>query len=774
MTRLLRSFLWLVILCVGCVGRAVWAVPDSPPFGVYPNAAYSPTITVLESDSVIRLDLLMEHLPHGGYVNLARQLPGLWGEMDSIGARLPRFTIYLALPGSGNPVSSIESWVDTVAQAGDTVLRDNSTHPPHVSFGHVGILGGVRVVPVTIWPITYDNHADTCTILSHAIVRVSVDGATGENPVTTPRTAFSRPWQRLLQTVVTNWTHIPNINTGANSHILMVVPDTSPNNYLPTVQPFIRWKEQRGFKVTVVPKSSMGASVTPQAMHDRILTEVNNSDPHIDYVILVGDETRLPVSMLNTPDPVTVFNSETDAGSYTNELYFSAIEGNDVFPDVFVGRWVVNTATEVQNVSARSIMHERDTFGGDSLRFRRGIVAADRQARSQVITKLRVRDDMLNEGFSTVDSIFGRGHVPALEASINQGCAFINYRGQGWWEYWWGIGFLVSDLASLNNPSRLPIVTGIGCGSGIFYTLAQNPPDNGAFGEAFMLGGTATHPTGCVGFIGPCWNTHTIFNDCLDSLLYRGWFDYGNLELSPGLAAGKMMTWALFNAFVGDVNIEEVTKTMMRQYHVESDPTLQVFTQTPVRLQVTMPDSVIYGAPSALSISIANMSEVPAESLNVTVWLNDSTSDTYWVPPTLSSIDVRVNALITDTVVVTITGDNCLAYQKTLLPASPDAAKPNPALIPRVLELAQNFPNPFNPETTIEFVLPKNDMVKLEVYDLLGRRIATLIQGGLTAGQHRLVWRGSAEDGNGASSGIYYYRLTTSSGTLARKMLLIR
>ncbi|HEY3296236.1 MAG TPA: C25 family cysteine peptidase [bacterium] len=745
-------------------------MPDSPPFGMYPNTRYSPTISVLESDSVIRLDLLMERIPHSGSINFTGRFPGTWGELNATGLRLPRLTIYVALPGSGNPVVTFETWDDTTFQAQPASLINNNDHS-HVMVGHVGIMGGVRVVPLTIRPLTYTNQASTCDVLQHAILRVAMDTTTGENPVSTPRMAFSRPWQRMFQTLVTNWEYIPNIMTGAQSHILMIVPDATGSNFLPAVADFVRWKEQRGFKVTVVPKSSMGSNVSQLAVRNRIQSEMATSDPRIDFVILVGDEGKLPVDMLYTPDPMTEFNNASDPGLYTNEAYFSAVEGTDLFPDLFLGRWVANTSQDVMKIVSRTIQHEKNSFIIDSLRFTKATVAADDQDITQWQTVARTRDIMVAHGATAVDSIYGHSHGANMISDINLGRAFVNYRGEGWDFGWYGIDFYLQDIDVLTNAGRLPIVTGIGCGTGIFNT----PTDNAGFGERFMLGGTITQPYGAVGFIGPCWNTHTIFNNCLDSSIYRAWFDYGNLNLSSGLAAGKMMSWAVMSAFLIDNDVLEITNTLMRQYHVESDPSLQVFTRTPVRLQVTMPDTATFGAPSTILVNVANMSAVPAESLNVTIWMNDSTANTFWMPPAQSSMTFPINPDSTDTMTVTITGDNVLAYQKVIhLVRGTNAADPRHEAKPADLNLAQNFPNPFNPETTIEFALPKAGYVKLEVFNVLGRRVATLVQGDLNAGAHRVMWKGLMDDGSGASSGVYYCRLTTSGTTLARKMLLLR
>jgi hypothetical protein len=73
--------------------------------------------------------------------------------------------------------------------------------------------------------------------------------------------------------------------------------------------------------------------------------------------------------------------------------------------------------------------------------------------------------------------------------------------------------------------------------------------------------------------------------------------------------------------------------------------------------------------------------------------------------------------------------------------------------------LQQNFPNPFNPTTSISYALPRSSTVSLKVYDALGQEIVTLVNQTQSAGYHEVVWSGRNSDGANVSSGIYFYRI---------------
>ena len=89
--------------------------------------------------------------------------------------------------------------------------------------------------------------------------------------------------------------------------------------------------------------------------------------------------------------------------------------------------------------------------------------------------------------------------------------------------------------------------------------------------------------------------------------------------------------------------------------------------------------------------------------------------------------------------------------------------------------LVSNFPNPFNPTTTIEFNLQESGLVKVEVYDILGSKVATLIDNqDLSAGQKRLVWNGKNDNGIQMVSGAYIYKISSGKFSVSKKMMLLK
>jgi hypothetical protein len=81
----------------------------------------------------------------------------------------------------------------------------------------------------------------------------------------------------------------------------------------------------------------------------------------------------------------------------------------------------------------------------------------------------------------------------------------------------------------------------------------------------------------------------------------------------------------------------------------------------------------------------------------------------------------------------------------------------------------QNYPNPFNPSTTIKFEIPQSSVVRLSVFDMLGREVSVLVNERRDAGVHDVKF-----DGSNLASGVYLYRLTAGSFVETRKLVLVR
>jgi hypothetical protein len=93
---------------------------------------------------------------------------------------------------------------------------------------------------------------------------------------------------------------------------------------------------------------------------------------------------------------------------------------------------------------------------------------------------------------------------------------------------------------------------------------------------------------------------------------------------------------------------------------------------------------------------------------------------------------------------------------------------------PEAFELKQNYPNPFNPSTTIRYAVPSEASVKVQIFDVTGKLVSTLVEGKQQAGIHQVEWTGSDSYGNKVATGVYFYKMTAGSYVETKKMLFTK
>ena len=120
-------------------------------------------------------------------------------------------------------------------------------------------------------------------------------------------------------------------------------------------------------------------------------------------------------------------------------------------------------------------------------------------------------------------------------------------------------------------------------------------------------------------------------------------------------------------------------------------------------------------------------------------------------------------------------GDDCAWLDLISFPST-SGSYTSPILQPMSISLQGNYPNPFNPATTISFTISSNDEVftSLEVFNVKGQKVKTLVTEPLSSGSYKIVWDGKNEKDENVASGLYYYKLKTDDFNSSGKMLMLK
>jgi hypothetical protein len=103
-----------------------------------------------------------------------------------------------------------------------------------------------------------------------------------------------------------------------------------------------------------------------------------------------------------------------------------------------------------------------------------------------------------------------------------------------------------------------------------------------------------------------------------------------------------------------------------------------------------------------------------------------------------------------------------------------DVDEEHVALLPTTVSISDNYPNPFNPSTTIDYNIPKRSHVTIEIFNILGRKVKTIVNEAKSAGSHTIRWDGTDAHGSSVSTGIYLYRFQAGEFVQTKKMLLLK
>jgi len=449
---------------------------------------------------------------------------------------------------------------------------------------------------------------------------------------------------------------LPEDQFAPRGHYLIITPALFENY----ISYFADWKLRMGYEVTIVNTATTGSSAT--TIKNYIQNAWDNWESRPDYVVLVGDEDQgIPGHYIQNPQGE---NLVTDHN-------YACLEGDDSFPEILVGRLSVDTISELVAFTSKIVAYESSPYMEETDWFQRALmISTNWGAASAQATKEWVAAKLIESGFDQVYTAYhpNQSSTSDISVPINAGVGFVNYRGYGMYNGWFGPDFVNNDVYNLiRNGAKTPVITSVVCGGGNF--AANEDP---CFGEVWTRIGTFGVPKGAVAFFGPSeLYTHTQFNNVIDIGIYSGIFDQGITTLGEALWNGKFELWRNYyqNTFFP---FDQTPEFYHHIYNLLGDPGMQLWTATPQLLVVSHADSLISGDNSTLVI-VSDTLGNPVQGAYVALYNTDFRSGAYTdangevnLPFTNEVITLPREALLQDEVQLTVTGPNLFPYLATL------------------------------------------------------------------------------------------------------------
>ena len=354
------------------------------------------------------------------------------------------------------------------------------------------------------------------------------------------------------------------------------------DDFMDEMEPFVRWKNEKGIRTVMVPSSTVGTSATQ--IKSYIQDYYENAANNLTYVLLVGDADQITSS---------VIDQGGWSGDVDSDMDYAYLAGNDAYPEVFIGRFSGETGQHITVQVEKSIAYEKyPATGAEAQWYKRAVGVASNEGPGDDdqydYEHLRgIRDVLLDYTFNDVPELYqgsqggedasGSPTASMLADELNAGVSLFNYTGHGNVDMVVTSSFYNTNVNNLTNVGKWPFIWIVGCQTGNFVT-------NTCFAEAFARATTGAGHTGAVASmmatINQTWNPPMEGQDEMNAILSESYTNnikrtFGGISFNGCMkmndaygngGADMTDTWVLFG-----------------------DPSIVVRTDVPAALTVTHP-----------------------------------------------------------------------------------------------------------------------------------------------------------------------------------------
>ncbi|MBE0637152.1 MAG: T9SS type A sorting domain-containing protein [Bacteroidales bacterium] len=537
--------------------------------------------------------------------------------------------------------------------------RSDEAYPSEVaSMDAASVFRDFRISRLAIYPLRYLPGKSELQVYSSITVRVNYDGGEVINPKTTSKKAISPSFAQLYRNFIFNYDEVLQRHYNGREDGREVMLCIMPDIFTASFQIYADWKRESGTDVHVTKFSDIGANGNnPDIVKNHIADAYSTWENPPTYVLIVGDNGVFPKKTVSYP-----------GYTFAWEEYFVTVDGNDYFPEMMIGRFTNQEDYRMQVMINKFMLYEKQPYTQDPSWFRKGTCCSNNEYESQVETKRFAAAQMLDYGFTSVDTMMSDGYwsynctynINDIKSAINEGRSYLNYRGEGWYYGWYAncYDFHTDDVSSLSNGQKFTFVTSIGCGVAMFDASGGN-----CFGEEWVQLGSLTSPRGGVAFVGPTSNTHTTYNNRIDKGIYVGMFQEGMDTPGQALTRGKLY---MYNVFGNEYYVEYHYKV----FCVLGDPSIHIWKDVPQQVTVDYPAVIPVGNNFIeFQVNFAGTG-FPVSNAQVTI-TGDEIFASRFTDGT-GKVTIELMPLVEENLTVTVRGGRVIPFQGTMQVTQPD------------------------------------------------------------------------------------------------------
>ncbi len=541
------------------------------------------------------------------------------------------------------------------------------------------IMRGLELMSISLIPFSYNAEEETLEIWHDAELVITPDGT---RPATrASQMPRSRIFEPLYEYLLDNY-EPPERSEYQQPAVLYICGGGSNGAIVhPYFQQLVEWRHKRGFVVYTAHTGQTGSSANQ--IKNYIEDAYETFDPPPEIVGLVGD--------VSGSFDVPTFYENWSWYSGEGDHPYTELEGNDIFPEVLVGRISVYNSSDLANVINKTLSYERAGYMGNNW-FEKAALVGDPNDSGISTADANYYVEQLMEEIGMDDiriKTSGSSWASWMENQLEEGVLYFNYRG-------WGLfsGFSSSNINNANNGYMNPFVTFITCGTGSFASGT-------ALTEDFIRAGTLNNPKGSVTAIGTATlGTHTVYNNIVDMGVFEGILSHGVETAGAALATGHL---ALYRTYPWDPNNNVSVFTHWN--NLMGDPALMLWTDTPEILEVNFPETLTAGV-NFVEILVEDTDGNPVE--NAVVTLTSEVGDDVFISARTADTGIAGLNLDPDyvgTVNVTVTGRNLKPVESVFVIETEGPSVNFEAGSAVVLDLSGNGDGLLNPGEEVQLEL---------------------------------------------------------------------
>ncbi len=523
--------------------------------------------------------------------------------------------------------------------------------PVRISPG--GVMRGHRFITLEVYPFLYNPGEARVKLITQLKLQINLSGSDLSSTEANLKRLYSPSWERLAQNAFLNYGTYESFSPKVTPVAYLIV---SADSFWEVVQPLRKWIGEKGFSTFIAKTSEIGPDTA--SIRAFISNAYHNWENPPAYVLLVGEgDLTGGTSAYIQPYPGR-YPLEGHKANAT-DLYYSTVDGSDLFPDIGIGRLSVKTSDEAGNVVDKVLSFEKLVNSHTDWLSRAAFIASNENHELTEGTHNEMAltyFEPLGVLSTMVYSHFG-GNTSDIDSALNQGQIWINYSGHGTQTGWQDPGYYLSNIENLTNQGMYPFVISNACLTGTYnYSVCQ--------GEEWLR----ARAKGAVGFWGASNYTYWDEDDVLERGLYLSGFGEGLHTLCEMTNGAKLK---LFQHYGLAANV----KYYFEVYNLLGEPSLDLFIGAPDTFVVSHNDTFPL---LAQTMEVA----VDQDSALVALYKDGITYGVTYSQGGYANVDIYPQISSPGTLYVTVTKHNFKSYMGKVLVISPANSTINPDSIP--------------------------------------------------------------------------------------------